>query len=427
MRPTPDSVKEEVLRLWLEGETYRQITAREELSLGVISKIVEEYRQKASDIDELRRLYTELRQAQASLPDALRGARFLQNLDEWEFDSKYLPQCLSFVKEAGEGAPELAAAGTRLIELEKNAGKSYEQLLKEFNERVKVEAELSGRVNEFEDKELKLRTSILHLEKLKTLQETIAKHNLTPNILEHLISNQLNLQKLGFTTQQAEILAQELAKRGLNPATASAQMAQLLQESRDLEDAKNKAEAEAKKRSLELNGLTRNIESTKEELEHGKEQVQKLEESYNYRKELLSKEYQALESKLQAEHDLKKQNTQAEIEGLEKRAKLLKTEVEDLQSTKAFISIAEDDLETIQQSINRSKPLSTLVSLIENPAALKSVKEVPEVMLAILSGFKNYLGESNQISLKNKFNLLDPVKGLTKVLVEELPVGTVKT
>ncbi|HKM50863.1 MAG TPA: hypothetical protein VJZ75_06765, partial [Candidatus Bathyarchaeia archaeon] len=186
MRPTPDSVKEEVLRLWLEGETYRQITAREELSLGVISKIVEEYRQKASDIDELRRLYTELRQAQASLPDALRGARFLQNLDEWEFDSKYLPQCLSFVKEAGEGAPELAAAGTRLIELEKNAGKSYEQLLKEFNERVKVEAELSGRVNEFEDKELKLRTSILHLEKLKTLQETIAKHNLTPNILEHL-------------------------------------------------------------------------------------------------------------------------------------------------------------------------------------------------------------------------------------------------
>ncbi|HKM49550.1 MAG TPA: hypothetical protein VJZ75_00055, partial [Candidatus Bathyarchaeia archaeon] len=260
-----------------------------------------------------------------------------------------------------------------------------------------------------------------------TLQETIAKHNLTPNILEHLISNQLNLQKLGFTTQQAEILAQELAKRGLNPATASAQMAQLLQESRDLEDAKNKAEAEAKKRSLELNGLTRNIESTKEELEHGKEQVQKLEESYNYRKELLSKEYQALESKLQAEHDLKKQNTQAEIEGLEKRAKLLKTEVEDLQSTKAFISIAEDDLETIQQSINRSKPLSTLVSLIENPAALKSVKEVPEVMLAILSGFKNYLGESNQISLKNKFNLLDPVKGLTKVLVEELPVGTVKT
>jgi len=427
MRPTPDSVKEEVLRLWLEGETYRQITAREELSLGVISKIVEEYRQKASDIDELRRLYTELRQAQASLPDALRGARFLQNLDEWEFDSKYLPQCLSFVKEAGEGAPELAAAGTRLIELEKNAGKTYEQLLKEFSERMNAEAELSRRVNEFEDKELKLRTSILHLEKLMTLQETIAKHNLTPNILEHLISNQLNLQKLGFTTQQAEILAQELAKRGLNPATASAQMAQLLQESRDLEDAKNKAEAEAKKRSLELNGLTRNIESTKEELEHGKEQVQKLEESYNYRKELLSKEYQALESKLQAEHDLKKQNTQAEIEGLEKRAKLLKTEVEDLQSTKAFISIAEDDLETIQQSINRSKPLSTLVSLIENPAALKSVKEVPEVMLAILSGFKNYLGESNQISLKNKFNLLDPVKGLTKVLVEELPVGTVKT
>jgi len=416
MRPTPDSVKEEVLRLWFEGETYRQIAASEGLSLGVISKIVEEYRQKTSDIDELRRLYTALKQVQASLPDALRGAQFLQNLDESGFDSKYLPQCLDFIKRAGEGAPELAVAGTRLIQLEKNAGKTYEQLLKEFSERMNAEAELSGRVKGLEDKELKLRTSILHLEKLTALQETIAKHNLTPNILEHLISNQLNLQKLGFTTQQAELLAEELAKIGLDPAAASAQMARLLQENRDLEDAKNKAEAE-------FDGLKSNVASVKQELE----QLRKLEESYNYRKELLPKEYQALESKLQAEHDLKKQNTQAEIEGLEKRAKLLKTEVEDLQSTKAFISIAEDDLETIQQSINRSKPLSTLVSLIENPAALKSVKEVPEVMLAILSGFKNYLGESKQISFKNKMNPLDAVEDIMKVLVEELPVGTVKT
>src|SRR5208282_4345176 len=139
MRPTPDSVKAEVLRLWFEGETYRQIAATEGLSIGVISKIVEEYRQRASDIDELRRLYTALKQAQASLPDALRGARFLQNLDESGFDSKYLQLCLDFVKRAGEGAPELAVAGTRLIELEKNAGKTYEQLLKEFSERMNAE------------------------------------------------------------------------------------------------------------------------------------------------------------------------------------------------------------------------------------------------------------------------------------------------
>jgi hypothetical protein len=278
MRPTPDSVKEEVLRLWFEGETYRQIAAREGLSLGVISKIVEEYRQKTSDIDELRRLYTALKQVQASLPDALRGAQFLQNLDESGFDSKYLPQCLDFIKRAGEGAPELAVAGTRLIQLEKNAGKTYEQLLKEFSERMNAEAELSGRVKGLEDKELKLRTSILHLEKLTALQETIAKHNLTPNILEHLISNQLNLQKLGFTTQQAEIFAQELAKIGLDPAAASAQMARLLQENRDLEDAKNKAEAE-------FDGLKSNVASVKQELE----QLRKLEESYNYRKELLPK------------------------------------------------------------------------------------------------------------------------------------------
>ena len=424
MRPTPDSVKEDVLRLWFERETYRQIAARKGLSLGAISKIIEEYRQKTSDIDELRRLHTALKQA--SLPDALRGARFLQTLDESGFDSKHLPQCLDFIKKASERAPELAVAGTRLIELEKTAGKPYEQLLKEFNERIKAEAERSGRVRGLEDRELILRTSILHFEKLTALQETIAKHNLTPNILEHLISGHLTLQKLGFTTQQAEILAKELAKRGLDPATASAQVAKLLQESRDLEDAKNKAEAEAKKQSLALNGLTSNIESTKEELNLKKELLQKLEESYHDRKELLQKGYQALESKLQAEHDRKKQILEIEIQGLENKAALLKTEVEDLESAKAFISIAEADLETIQQSINKRKTLFTIVSLIENPAALKTAKEVPEVLLAILSGFENYLGISNQISLENRLNLLGKVEDLMKSLVEVLPVGAVR-
>jgi DNA repair exonuclease SbcCD ATPase subunit len=425
LRPVSDSVKKKILELWLGGTTYRQISAMTGASTGAISKIIGEYRQKTPDLEELRKLHLELREAKITLLDALRGARFLRSLDELEFDSKRLIECLKFIKRGGEHAGELASAGIRLIELEKKAGKPYEQILQESDEKLKAEAESSERVKTFEDRELKLRASIRHLEKLSMLQETIDRHNITPAVLESLIGDELRLQALGFTSQQAEVLAQELTRRQLDPAMASAQIASLLRDRLDLEEAKKKSEEEAKKWACELEKARTTTILLKEEIERSQHKLSKLEEDYKDRDELLEKKHEALESKLKAEYDAEKQRLEADlstrkqeiesqIRDLRSQAATLRTEVQDLESAKASSGEAEAALKKIQESVENSRILGVIVSLIKDPTALKSRSEVIEAVHAILAGFKTYLEASSFTSWKNKSYLKTAVDRLVE-------------
>jgi peptidoglycan hydrolase CwlO-like protein len=395
--------------------------------MGAISKIIEEYRQRSADLDELRKLHLELRHAKASSADALRGAQFLRTLDELEFDSKHLPECLEFIKDAREDAPELASAGIRLIELEKKAEKPYEQLLSEFAEKLKAEAESSMRVKTLEDRELKLSTSISHLEKLTMLQETMDRNNITPGILGDLIRNGLRLQELGFTPTQAEVLAKELEGRRLDPATAAAQIARLLRECSDLEEAKKKATAEAEKSQLELDTLRNNATSLGTKCKDLREQLRKLEDGYRERKGFLEKQYEALQSEdykrkeeLEAEFLKRKEEIETEIHKLQNKAADLKTEIERLESAKANMSEAEADLQKIEERIATSRMLATLVSLVKDPMSLKATGKAVEAMLAVSEGFRKYLETTDLISWRNKPNLREALDRLSKSLLQEV-------
>jgi hypothetical protein len=410
--------------------TVRRISERTGASMGAISKIIEENRQRTPDLDELRKLHLELRGAKASLADALRGAKFLRTLDELEFDSKHLPACLEFIKDAREDAPELASAGIRLIELEKKAGKSHEQFLSEFAEKLKAEAESSMRVKTLEDRELKLSTSISHLEKLKMLQETMDRNNITPDILGDLISNGLRLGELGFTPTQAEVLAKELAGRRLDPANAAAQIARLLREYSDLEEAKEKAKAEAEKWQLELDKAKNSATSLGTKCEDLREQLRKLEDGYTERKGLLEKQYEALQSKLLAEDHNRKQKLEdrflkrkekidTEIREKQERAVDLKTEIERLESVKANMSEAEAALQKIEESIASSRMLATLVSLVKDPISLKARGKAVEAMLVVSEGFRKYLETTDLISWRNKPSLREALDHLSKSLLQE--------
>jgi DNA repair exonuclease SbcCD ATPase subunit len=418
-------VKKKILELWLGVATYRQISAITRVSTGAISEIIGEYRQRTHDLEELRKLHLELRKTKISLPDALRGARFLRSLDELEFDSKHLPECLKFIKRAGGRADEFASAGIRLIELEKKAGKPYEQMLQGLDEKLKAVDESSKRLKTLEDKELTLRASIRHLEKLSMLQETIDRHNINPPVLETLIGDALRLQALGFTSQQAEVLAQELTRRQLDPATASAKIASLLQEHLDLEEAKKKSEEEAEKWASELEKARISAKSLKEDIERSQEKLNKLEEDYRDRDELLEKKHEALESKLKAEYDAeekkleaelstRKQEIESQIRDLQSQATALRTEVQNLESAKANSSEAEVALQKIEESVKDSRILGVIVSLIKDPTTLKSRSEVLEAVHAILAGFKTYLETSLFTGWKNRISLKTAIDGLVE-------------
>ena len=434
MRLIPDEVKRQILGLWMGGMTLRQVSLEKKVSTGEISNIINAYRQGNPGLDELRKLNLALGEAKTTLPNALRGAEFLRNLDELEFDSKYLPECLNFIRKAGERAPELASAGGRLIELEKKSGKSYDRFLLEFNEQLKAQADLSEKVKNLEGRDLELRNSIRNLQKLKALQETIDKNEITPDTLETLIRDGLRLQALGFTTQQAEILAGELAKRGLDPASASAQVARLLREYSDLEGAKDKAETEAKRWQLALDRVRGDTSSLQAECERLKEQLRKLEDTHRERRELLKKQYKALESTLQTEHAARKQELETElladkreieteVQRQQNKASELKTEIErseaKLESAKTRMSDAEAQLQRIEQSIAKSRILATVVLLVENPSSLKTPGNVVETVVSISEGFKKYL-ETGLTSWRNRLTLIEVTERLLTALGEEV-------
>jgi hypothetical protein len=264
------------------------------------------------DLEDLRRLRSHLREAKASLEEAMRGARLLKRLDELGLEHEDLSACLKFVSTAGKRVPELASAGSRLATLEQQTGKTYDKIILEFETKSKAEAGMSTRVRSLEQRELDLKNSIHHLEKLERLQQTIERHSLTPPILESLISEALGLQGLGFTTKNAQLLAEELAKSGLDPGAASAKIAQLLHECLSLEEACKKAQEEASAWTIALQARKAEVSLLQNRIENAPRELQQLEDSYKNRTQQLEAQYRALEAKLNAEYDSTKQELEKE-------------------------------------------------------------------------------------------------------------------
>ena len=145
-------------------------------------------------------------------------------------------------------------------------------------------------------------------------------------------------------------------------------------------------------------------------------EIQRLEEAYKERKQLLENGHQALKDGLKAEHDATKQILDADllkrhqedkghVQDLQKKASTLTAQIQGLESTKATAmqelqiantnkSEAEAALQTIKEAVDKSKGLATIVSLIENPTAPKNRPQVLETMIAISQGFRAYLWET---------------------------------
>ena len=76
----PD-MKKRIVNLWLAGKKYREINSATGVSNGEISKIINEERDRASDIDRLRELNIALTRGDAPLADAVRGAALIEKLN----------------------------------------------------------------------------------------------------------------------------------------------------------------------------------------------------------------------------------------------------------------------------------------------------------------------------------------------------------
>jgi DNA repair exonuclease SbcCD ATPase subunit len=420
VRAIPDPVKQGVLTLWLNGSTYQEIAAQAGLSPASISNIIADYRKRMPDLEDLRRLRSDLREAKATLGEAMRGARLLRRLDMLDLEREDLSACLKFVSTAGKRVSELASAGSKLLTLEQQTGKTYDRIVLEFEQKSRAEADMSTRVKSLEERELALKNSIHHLEKLEGLQQTIERHSLTPPILERLISDGLGLQGLGFTTQHAQLLAKELAKSGLDPAAASAKIAQLLQEYLSLEEARKKAQEEANAWTTALQTRKTEVSLLQNRIENAPRELQQLEDSYTNRTKQLEGQYRALEAKLKAEYDSRKQELESRIRELEGKADTLTREIKEMEAAKKSIAEAEAALQRIKADVQSRRLLGTITSLVEDRAASKGHQEVAEAMVAILKGFEKHLETSGFLTWKDRGKLRTASHEFYRKLVEEL-------
>jgi len=101
VRPLPPEIRRRIFETWLEGYNYRQISSQIGVSLGAITAIIEEERKKMSDIDELRELKLALKQANTTIPDALRGAGLIEKLNSLNIPPERLLSCITILDQYG--------------------------------------------------------------------------------------------------------------------------------------------------------------------------------------------------------------------------------------------------------------------------------------------------------------------------------------
>ena len=160
VRQIPNKIRRNVVKLWLDANTYREISARAGVSIGVISSIIAKERGRVPDIDELRELKVALIQANANPIDALRGAAFLEKLNDLSIPMTRIQVCINLLNQYGEKAGEVLDSGLRLKELETSQGKTYEHILTDAAEKARELQIQKKRTGELNSKEKTLMTLV---------------------------------------------------------------------------------------------------------------------------------------------------------------------------------------------------------------------------------------------------------------------------
>jgi hypothetical protein len=138
-RETPNAVKVEALKLWFQGQSYREIRDRIGISVGSINEIITNARAGAPDLDGLRKLNTILRREGSTVHDAVRGGLLMDRLGQLGVGLDKVGEVIEFgrrvTSEKGVEGEGLVDAALRLIRLERETGKAYGEVLKEFEEK----------------------------------------------------------------------------------------------------------------------------------------------------------------------------------------------------------------------------------------------------------------------------------------------------
>jgi hypothetical protein len=267
VRKIPPDVEEAVLRYWLGGDNYREISHKTLVSLGKVSGIINRKRKAVPDLDELRKFLLSIKAQKSSYIDMLRGQKLLERLDQLDVSLGQVDACVKLLNQYGKEAGHILALLDRLKRLEATSGRTYQQIVDDSFEKAKKLEETEKRIRELKAREEDIRTRLPELERLRELSLRMQDNQVTISNLDGFVDQSRKLSQLGFMPSTAEILAAELSKVGLEPNKAAAILADAINEYQGLKDALDTLGDAKRLKEQEVEDAKIKIKSLNEEVE----------------------------------------------------------------------------------------------------------------------------------------------------------------
>jgi len=396
-----------VVKLWLDGNTYREIQESTKVSLGAISSVIDEERKRNPDIDELRKLKAALKEARAGVTDALRGATLLARLNNMNIPIDRIHACINLVEQYDGRAGEVLEWGQRLKELEASLGKTYQEIVSDAAQRARQAQDSEVKLENLRREEQTVKESIRDLEQLKTLNNKIGRHNITLPHLDALIEQNVTLQELNFTPEAAGILAFELQKLSLDPQKAAATLVSLLSQYESLQKAVGELQAQKNTLQDDIQAKVVDQQNAKRLLNELVERIDILEKEFTPKREELESGIRKLETEAEAHRK--------EIQGLKSEEMAVRTSLEKAQII----------LKNIDENMAKMRPLATLAFLVEDPPSQLDPATVLKVAIALLEGLRTH-AKAHPRLVSNPLAIDQELQKISDMLAVELRLATRK-
>lgn len=146
----PQRVIDAIIKALIRGDSYRRIRRDYRVSLSTISRVKEALKRRIPDLEELRALNVLLRKHGLNFLDAARGAKLLDALNKLGVSLDELAKYTEmnekvFISAEHQDPDEIVSAAIRLIKLEEETGKTYGEIVQDFEEKRAKSAKLEAK------------------------------------------------------------------------------------------------------------------------------------------------------------------------------------------------------------------------------------------------------------------------------------------
>lgn len=221
VRPYNEETRRQVVYLWLNGYTYREIEGTTRVSKATVSTIVNEELKRNPHLEDYIKLSKTINKTNHNLKELQRAADFLDRLDQNNLTLTHVEQTLKLLATHPDDAQDLLRQADILLTQERN-GKPYHETVNRYIKITNSIEHIAQENRDLIDEKQRLLTELVDLHNLQALRQQAQAARYPISKITDLITNQIKIEKLGFTPETANILAEALSEIGTTPTQAVA-------------------------------------------------------------------------------------------------------------------------------------------------------------------------------------------------------------